>query len=96
MIAKANGGKCKLAGCDKDAAIRGLCTGHYQNCLTLISRGTTSWDELVKLEIANPTGQLAASLVLQELLARRAKLGTAKKSTKSLAHPTPHRKTKGR
>ena len=51
---------CLVPDCDNDRHIRGLCRSHYNYATTLILRGKTSWEEMVRLGKALPAKRKTA------------------------------------
>ena len=49
--------KCLKPGCERPALARGLCSKDYAYAKSLVNRGKTTWDRLVKLGRALASGR---------------------------------------
>lgn len=65
---------CAIAGCNRTAGTRGLCSGHYGTADDAIARGDTTWAELESFGMAKPPGRPGRkSKLTAQLHAERAK-----------------------
>lgn len=58
---------CRVPGCEKPAATRGICTKCYSAIKRNISRGNTTWEEVIEAGLALPAPSTHSSLIMQAL-----------------------------
>lgn len=53
---------CRVAQCDREPHIRGLCAKCYGNARNAVKKGETSWNELIELGLATTSSRRRGSL----------------------------------
>lgn len=70
---------CKTPGCTKEAETRGLCQQHYLAAWRAVQRGETSWAEMERLGLCEPSAQVGRPSKFRQVIEQARRKASGRK-----------------